>query len=81
MDPLEISATAVVGGWLEVATARIDEELGEGYARANPVLIGAFLGACAAQVRNDRLHDDIAGSLDGICRALTDLAQAVDRRE
>jgi hypothetical protein len=81
MDPLEISAAAVVAGWLELATAKIDEELGEGYATANPVLIGAFLGACAAQVRNDRLHDDIAASLDGIRSALTDLAQAIDRHE
>lgn len=77
MNNLEIAASGVVDGWLEIAIAHIDERLGAGYAFAHPELVGAFITACAAQVRNSRLEEDIAGTLEAIATQLGSVAAAL----
>lgn len=81
MGNLEIAASGVVDGWLDFAIATIDDRFGDGYAADNPVLVGAFIGACAAQVRNDRLEEDIGGTLEAIATSLASVATAIASRE
>lgn len=81
METLEITASGVVDGWLDMAIASIDGKLGDGFAAKNPALLGAFLNACAAQALNGLVQDDIGAGLDEIGRALGSVAAAIAARE
>ena len=81
MGNLEIAASGVVTNWLDAAIAGIDDRLGEGFAARHPELIGAFITACAAQVRNDRLEDDIGATLEAISKSLDGVAATIAARE
>ncbi len=81
MGNLEIAASGVVTNWLDAAIAGIDDRLGDGFAARHPELVGAFITACAAQVRNDRLEEDIAGTLEAIAIALSSVATAIAAHE
>ena len=81
MGTLEIAASGVVEQWLDAAVASIDERFGDGYAQSNPGLVGAFVGACAAQVRNNRLEEDIGGTLEAIATSLASVAAAIASHE
>lgn len=81
MGNLEIAASGVVEQWLDTAVAVIDGRFGDGYARNNPSLVGAFVTACAAQVRNSRLEEDIGGTLEAIATSLASVAGAIASHE
>lgn len=81
MEAIEIAAAGVVAGWLDSGIATIDDRFGEGFAQANPALLGAFVAACAAQVRNDRLAEDVSGTLEAIATSLASVAAAIASRE
>ena len=77
MEALEISVQGTVQGWLDLAVTSIDDKFGDGFAKANPGLVAAFVNACAAQVRNERLREDVCGALDAIAASLADVAAAI----
>lgn len=68
MEPIEIAASSTVAGWMELAVAHIDQLLGEGFAAANPALVGDFVRACATAALTARMGDmssDLFRVLDG----------------
>ena len=47
--PKSLSAVSTTGFYLREAIRLIDEEFGEGYAKAHPELVGAFMQTCTMQ--------------------------------
>ena len=70
-----------VAKYLKAAVMSIDEEFGKGYAVANPVLIGAFIQACAVDVLANILQDDVGAPLNEIAEPLRDIAVAIANHE
>jgi hypothetical protein len=81
MDPLDISETGVVDGWLDTAIAAIEDKFGSGYASAHPELVGAYIQACAAAVGNELLKSQVVAALDGVRDGLRDIEQTLARGE
>lgn len=69
MNSVDVSETGPVEGWLDIAVAAIDAKFGSGYAKANPVLVGAYVQAAAICAVRTALADDIVNALDGIEKA------------
>jgi hypothetical protein len=58
ITPLALQAPDAVQAYLRAAVIAIDSELGSGYAKAHPELLGAFVQACTsfykAEVRREQ---------------------------
>jgi hypothetical protein len=80
MENLSTAAVTDVANWLEMAEAHIDARFGEGFARKNPALVGAFLQATAAQLGNHLVQDEIAQQLGGIAASLRDVRDSIASR-
>jgi isopentenyldiphosphate isomerase len=55
--------------WMTAAIRRVDEELGVGFAKAHPELIGAFMSACAMDYAASSVRNQLAKSLAAIALA------------
>lgn len=70
-------AVFVATAHLKAARAAIDAEYGEGYAAANPALVGAFMQASAttfcAMVMDDALRDRLSPLADEVAKISDDL--------
>ena len=80
MEAIEISTTGPVDGWIDNAEAAIDQRFGKGFARRHPVLLGAYLQACASHLGSERLAEATT-VLDQILIALKDIREAIAGHE
>lgn len=80
MDSVDVSVTAAVEGWLDIAIAAIDQRLGDGYAAANPVLVAGYVQACAISALRMGLVDEHVSALGDIGTAVAAVAHAVGNR-
>jgi hypothetical protein len=58
ITPLALQPPEAVHAYLRAAIIAIDDELGIGYAKANPDLLGAFVQACATFYQAEVLKPD-----------------------
>lgn len=54
-------AGTTIAEYLDRAVAAIDEKFGDGYAKANPALVGAFIQACATDFNSWVLANNSGG--------------------
>jgi hypothetical protein len=47
ISPLALQVPDAVHAYLRAAIVAVDTELGSGYAKSHPDVLGAFLGACS----------------------------------
>ena len=66
-----------IAEYLREGIDSIDDLLGEGYAKAHPELLGAFIQACAADVHANVLQDDVGGPLDALADPLRQIANNI----
>lgn len=76
----QANAPLHINSYLKAGIESIDEQLGRGYAAANPELLGAYIRACVADVASNVLQDDVAGRLDDIGVAVGGLGNAIGSR-
>ena len=67
---LALQAPVSAHSWLTAAIRRIDEELGEGYAKAHPELVAAFMRTCAVDYAVGSLGNRFTDGVLAICGAL-----------
>lgn len=67
---LALQAPLSAHTWMSAAIHRIDGELGEGYAKAHPELIAAFMSTCAVDYAVGSVRNQLADSLAVIADAL-----------
>lgn len=86
MTPIEIDSDTIMqqaimtaGDYLRRAVLSIDNEFGEGFAKKNTNLIGAFMAAAASDFkatllaqRVEHLAESISNSIDGISMQMMD---------
>jgi hypothetical protein len=75
MTALMEQAPATVNEYLREATAAVDEQFGEGYAKAHPELVGAFIQAAAGDFHTSLMKmgcQEIAAALGRIADAMAD---------
>lgn len=69
MNSVDVSETGPVDGWLAIAIAKIDEVFGkDGYAEANPALVGAYVQACAIASLRTAMTDELVNALSALKR-------------
>ena len=56
--------------WMAQAKRCIDEEFGDGYAAANPALVGAFMRVCAMDFIAASAGERLVASLNAVADAL-----------
>lgn len=81
MDLKDVGASGPVDGWLELAIAALDAKFGDGYARANPALVGAYVQACALESIRTALHDEVTGALEDIKSCASGIVDAIAGHE
>jgi hypothetical protein len=62
-------AVNTINAYLSDVVEALDKRFGEGYAAANPALVGAMVQACALDFAACYLHnalDTVADSIDGV---------------
>jgi hypothetical protein len=80
-SPRVLAVTGPVDTWFDLGAKKIDAAFGAGFAKAHPELLGAYIQACAAQLRNDVLEEDVGTALTLCGSRLGDLADAVTNHE
>lgn len=60
--------------YLSEAIERIDKQLGKGYAKDHPELIGCFIKACAQDFNTSMNVQAIQNATEQICERLDDIA-------
>ena len=78
------SSKLAAGNYLNAAIRDIDAEFGEGYARAHPELVAAFMQTAvmdySSGIASESLHEavgQIKGALDDIASALESVADQI----
>lgn len=66
MNSADVGVTGAVEGWLEMGEGYLDKRFGEGFAKASPALLGAYVQACAVVAARDALTDDLINALAAI---------------
>ena len=56
--------------WMNRAVAAIDEKFGDGFARAHPELVGAYMQTCALDFMASFSTSELSGALERIADAL-----------
>jgi hypothetical protein len=80
-----VISAQTVATWMDLAIGKIDRLFGEGYAKANPALVGKFIECCTLN-----LHlEDISSTLEDLSgnsfvdfdatRKFGDIAKAIDK--
>lgn len=79
-EQLMEQAPMTVAGYLIAAKRHINEQFGPGYAEKNPVLVAAFVQACAQDFEtalNAGTRQTVAGSITCISDSLDRVATAI----
>lgn len=64
-------------GWLCDARDSIDAAFGQGYAAANPELVGAFIAACASEQLAVAVRDNVGGGLGEVGAGLQNVGSGL----
>lgn len=81
-------ASMTAATYFRKAVETIDDQFGEGYAKAHPELVGAFMRTCTADFSACFTSDfldkiatalgDISGSLSSVAGAVSEVGDAID---
>ena len=81
-NDLMVEAPDTVNFYLECAIGRIDNSLGEGYAKEHPELLAGFLQACATEFHTAieaRETTEVAEAIQGITAELYEIREIMER--
>jgi hypothetical protein len=81
-NDLMVEAPDTVNFYFECAIERIDNRLGEGYAKEHPELLAGFIQACATELHTAieaRETTEVAEAIQGIAAGLFEIREIMER--
>lgn len=75
---LMLQAVATAETYFEKAVRIIDAQFGEGYAKANPAVLAAFMGACSADFSATMLSNSLTNLGAAISDSLSSIADSLE---